>query len=75
MDIDLEKFTNNSNHMSKEIYEFCGLKWSEKVLEFYKETIYIVKHLVLRKLETRFQSIILVNMSLIYIYWKSTNKI
>ena len=36
MDIDLEKFTNNSNDMSKEIYEFCGLKWSEKVLEFYK---------------------------------------
>ena len=34
MDIDLEKFTNNSNDMSKEIYEFCGLKWSEKVLEF-----------------------------------------
>jgi len=36
MDIDLEKFTNNSNKGSKEIYEFCGLKWSEDVLEFYK---------------------------------------
>ena len=36
MDIDLEKFTNNSYHMSKEIYEFCGLKWNENVLEFYK---------------------------------------
>jgi tetratricopeptide (TPR) repeat protein len=36
MDIDLEKFTNNSNHISKEIYEFCGLKWRQEVLEFYK---------------------------------------
>ena len=36
MDIDLEKFTNNSNHISREIYEFCGLKWRQEVLEFYK---------------------------------------
>ena len=36
MDIDLEKFTNNSNHISKEIYAFCGLKWRQDVLEFYK---------------------------------------
>ena len=41
MDIDLEKFTNESEVDGKKIYEFCGLKWDNKYLEFYKrENLY-----------------------------------
>jgi len=36
LSIDLEKLTNNSTQISKDIFEFCGLKWSKDVLEFYK---------------------------------------
>ena len=36
MDIDLEKFTYKSEEVGKEIYEFCGLLWDNKHLEFYK---------------------------------------
>ena len=33
--IDLEELTNNSELISKKIYSFCGLKWSEKILKFH----------------------------------------
>jgi len=36
MDIELELLTNNSEHLSKEIYKFCGLSWNSDVLNFYK---------------------------------------
>jgi tetratricopeptide (TPR) repeat protein len=36
MDIDLENFTVNSDIIGQKIYEFCGLKWNKKYLEFYK---------------------------------------
>jgi tetratricopeptide (TPR) repeat protein len=36
MDINLENFTIESSVVGKKIYEFCGLKWNKKYLEFYK---------------------------------------
>ena len=36
MDIDLKKFTHEAEVTGKKIYEFCGLKWNKKYLEFYK---------------------------------------
>ena len=34
--INIEEFTKNEVQLSKEIYNFCNLKWSEGSLEFYK---------------------------------------
>ncbi len=45
MDINLEQFTQNSEKISKEIYNFCGLNWNEKVLKFYKRKNLNVKTL------------------------------
>ena len=36
MDINLEKFTNESENIAEKIYKFCDLKWNKKNLEFYK---------------------------------------
>jgi tetratricopeptide (TPR) repeat protein len=36
MDINLEKFTHESENIAKKIYKFCDLKWNKKNLEFYK---------------------------------------
>ena len=36
MDINLEKFTEQSEKISKEIYQFCNLNWSKDSLNFYK---------------------------------------
>ncbi len=35
--INLEDLTNNPNQISKKIYSFCNLKWSQKILEFYSK--------------------------------------
>ena len=45
MDINLEKFTKNSENDSKEIYKFCGLNWNKDVLNFYKRENLNVKTL------------------------------
>ena len=36
MDIDLEEFTKNSETISKELFNFCGLSWDSKALKFYE---------------------------------------
>ena len=36
VDINLEEFTNDSQTISKKIYNFCGLNWSKESLNFYK---------------------------------------
>ena len=36
IDINLEELTNNSENISKDIYRFCGFKWNEDALNFYK---------------------------------------
>ena len=36
IDIELEEFTNKNEQITKKIYKFCNLKWSEDVLKFYK---------------------------------------
>ncbi len=36
MDINLEKFTQNSGELSKKIFNFCELTWTENVLNYYK---------------------------------------
>ena len=33
--IDLEELTNDSKNISKKIYSFCELEWSEQILDFY----------------------------------------
>jgi len=35
IDINLEKFTENHEIISKKIYKFCNLDWHDKVLQFY----------------------------------------
>ena len=35
-DVSLENLTQNKEKISKEIFNFCGLKWDANVLEFYK---------------------------------------
>ena len=35
-DISLEHLTKNKEEVSKEIFNFCNIKWSSDVLEFYK---------------------------------------
>ena len=36
MDINLVKFTHESETYAKKIYEFCDLKWNKKYLKFYE---------------------------------------
>ena len=36
MDINLEKFTKNSEETSREIFKFCNLTWSKDVFSFHK---------------------------------------
>jgi len=36
MDINLEKFTKNSEEISREIFKFCNLTWSKDVFDFHK---------------------------------------
>ena len=36
MDIDLEKFTHESEKFSKEICQFCNLNWTNDILNFHK---------------------------------------
>ena len=36
LDIDLENFTLDPKDYTKKIYNFCDLRWSESVLQFYK---------------------------------------
>ena len=36
LDINLENFVLDPKDYSKKIYNFCDLKWSESVLQFYK---------------------------------------
>ncbi len=36
IEVSLDEFTVNPVKFSKEIFEFCDLIWSSKVLEFYK---------------------------------------
>jgi hypothetical protein len=36
MNVGLENFTENSNQVAKEIYQFCNLTWNENVLNYYK---------------------------------------
>ena len=35
LSINLEELTNNSEIISKKIYSFCDLEWSEKILDFH----------------------------------------
>ena len=36
MDINLEKFTENNEEVTKEVYKFCNLNWDRETLDFYK---------------------------------------
>ena len=45
LDISLEKLTSNSEKLSKEIFNFCELKWNKSSLEYYKRTDLFTKTL------------------------------
>ena len=36
MDINLEEFTENSENLTKKIFNFCELTWNKNILNFYK---------------------------------------
>ena len=36
MDVNLEELTSHSEHVSKEMYKFCGFKWSKNALNYYR---------------------------------------
>ena len=40
--VQLEELTSNVEEISKKIYSFCGLSWSEKVLNFYERKDFLV---------------------------------
>ena len=41
LSINLEELTNNSEIISKKIYSFCDLEWSEKILDLNKILFHI----------------------------------
>ena len=45
LDISLEKLTSNPEQLSKEIFNFCELKWNKSSLEYYKRTDLFTKTL------------------------------
>ena len=57
MDINLEKFTLNSENISQEIYKFCGLNWNKEVLNFYKRKNLKVKTLSFNQIRKKFLNI------------------
>ncbi len=42
LSLNLEDLTMNPKEVSKKLFKFCGLKWNEKVLKFYKREDLIV---------------------------------
>jgi tetratricopeptide (TPR) repeat protein len=40
--VDLEELTNKPEEVSKELYQFCGLKWSENALKFHNRKDLVV---------------------------------
>tara|TARA_Y100000389_G_scaffold19487_1_gene16882 strand:+ start:5310 stop:6779 length:1470 start_codon:yes stop_codon:yes gene_type:complete len=40
--VDLEELTNKPEEISKKLYQFCGLKWSENALKFYNRKNLVV---------------------------------
>ena len=53
LSIQLENLTNGQEYYTKKIYEFCNLKWSPEILEFYKKKNFIVKTLSNTQLRSR----------------------
>ena len=53
MDINLEKFTDNSEEMSKKIFDFCNLTWSKDILQFYERKDLFTKTLSFNQIRSK----------------------
>ena len=53
MDINLEKFTDNSEEMSKRIFDFCNLTWSKDILQFYERKDLFTKTLSFNQIRSK----------------------
>ena len=52
----LEKFTDNSEEMSKKIFDFCNLTWNKDILQFYQLIhVQLIYYNVLHKHQVQFQ--------------------
>ena len=53
MDINLEKFTDNSEEMSKKIFDYCNLTWSKDILQFYERQDLFTKTLSFNQVRSK----------------------
>ena len=53
MDINLEKFTDNSEEMSKKIFDFCNLTWNKDILQFYERKDLFTKTLSFNQIRSK----------------------
>lgn len=53
MHINLEKFTDNSEEMSKKIFDFCNLTWSKDILQFYERKDLFAKTLSFNQIRSK----------------------
>ncbi len=53
LDINLEKFTDNSEEMSKKIFDFCNLTWSKDILQFYERKDLFTKTLSFNQIRSK----------------------
>ena len=53
MHVNLEKFTNNSEEMSKKIFNFCNLTWSKDILQFYERKDLFTKTLSFNQIRSK----------------------
>ena len=53
MDIELENFTEHSEDLGKEIFEFCKLTWNKNTLNFYKRKNLYSKTLSFKQIRSK----------------------
>ena len=53
MDINLEKFTDNSEEISKKIFDFCNLTWTQNILQFYEREDLFTKTLSFSQIRSK----------------------
>ena len=52
-DVNLEDISNESEQITKQIFNFCGLKWEKEILNFYKRNDLYSKTLSLKEIRSK----------------------
>jgi hypothetical protein len=53
LDVNLENLSNESEKMTKKIFNFCGLTWEQEILNFYKRQDLYSKTLSLTQIRSK----------------------